>query len=42
MMLSAGIEYWPSWRVLFNLGYQHNQFDGYDVNYLIAGLKIAW
>ena len=42
MMLSAGIEYWPSWRVLINLGYQHNQFDGYDVNYLIAGVKISW
>lgn len=42
MMLSAGIEYWPSLRVLINLGYQHNQFDGYDVNYLIAGVKISW
>jgi hypothetical protein len=42
---SAGVEWYPSYltaKTAVSLGWQFNQFDGYDVNYLIAGLKISW
>lgn len=42
MMLSAGIDWYATWRTVINIGYQYNKFDGYDVNYLIAGVKISW
>ncbi|MCA0387148.1 MAG: hypothetical protein LCH52_01495 [Bacteroidetes bacterium] len=42
MMLSAGIDWYATWRTVINISYQYNKFDGYDVNYLIAGVKISW
>jgi hypothetical protein len=49
MMLSAGIDYYYSWDLLFNFSYQHNKFtkqldsfDGYYANYFIAGVKFTW
>lgn len=42
MMLSAGIDWYPNWNTVVNVGFQYNKFDGYEVNYLIAGVKFSW